>query len=103
MWSPSRQRGRDYRDRHLATGWTLAAVYRALKRALAREVFRALKGHCDIPNYTDLRPTRQAKNLTLTNAAKACYTWPARISDIEPGKRRDDTLAHRYRAWPTAA
>lgn len=97
------QRTRDYRDRHLATGKTLAAVYRSLKRALVREVFKALTGHCEIPNYTDLRPARQAKNLTLTNAAEACHTWPARISEIELGKRRDDNLAHRYREWLTAA
>lgn len=97
------QRTRDYRDRHLATGKTLAAVYRSLKRALVREVFKTLTGHCEIPNYTDLRPARQAKNLTLTNAAGACHTWPARISEIELGKRRDDNLAHRYREWLTAA
>lgn len=97
------QRTRDYRDRHLAAGWTLAAVYRSLKRALAREVYRALTGHCEIPNYTDLRPARQAKNLTLTNAAQACRTWPARISEIELGKRRDDSLAQTYRQWLQAA
>lgn len=86
------QRTRDYRDTHLEAGWTLAAVYRSLKRALAREVFRALTGHCEIPNYTDLRPARQAKNLTLTNAAEACQTWPSRISEIELGKKRNDDL-----------
>lgn len=97
------QRTRDYRDTHLDAGWTLAAVYRSLKRALTREVFKALTSHCAIPNYTDLRPSRQAKNLTLTNAAEACHTWPARISEIELGKRRDDNLAHRYREWLHAA
>ena len=97
------QRTRDYRDKHLDAGWTLAAVYRSLKRALAREVYRALTGHCEIPNYTDLRPARQAKNITLTNAAEACGTWPARISEIELGKRRSDDLANRYREWLTAA
>ena len=97
------QRTRDYRDKHLDAGWTLAPVYRSLKRALAREVYRALTGHCEIPNYTDLRPARQAKNITLTNTAEACGTWPARISEIELGKRRSDDLAHRYREWLTAA
>ena len=97
------QRTRDYRDNHLDAGWTLAAVYRALKRALAREVFRALTGHCDIPNYTDLRPTRQAKNLTLTTVAQHFNVWPAHISEIELGKRRDDTLAQNYREWLNAA
>ncbi|GAB2472172.1 IS110 family transposase [Luteococcus sediminum] len=97
------QRTRGYRDKHLDAGWTLAAVYRSLKRALVREVVRALTGHCQIPNYTDLRPTRQAKNLTLTTAAQHFNVWPARISDLELGKRRDDTLAHNYREWLKAA
>ncbi len=30
---------RAYRDSHLAKGWTNKAVYRALKRAVAREVY----------------------------------------------------------------
>ena len=97
------QRTRDYRDKHLAAGWSLAAVYRSLKRAVAREVFRALTGHCEIPNYTDLRPARQAKNLTLTTVAQHFNVWPAHISEIELGKRRDDTLAQSYREWLQAA
>lgn len=97
------QRTRDYRDKHLDAGWTLAAVYRALKRAVAREVFRALTGNCEIPNYTDLRPARQAKKLTLTHAAQHFNVWPAHISEIELGKRRDDTLAQNYREWLQAA
>jgi hypothetical protein len=61
-------RTRAYRDTHPAQGWTKKAVYRALKRAVAREVFRAVTGHCTIPDYSDLRPVRQAKNLTLSAA-----------------------------------
>jgi transposase len=94
---------RTYRDTHLARGWTRKAVYRALKRAVAREVFKALTGRCDIPDYTDLRPTRQAKNITITQAARHFTVWPAHISTIERGTRRDDTLATAYRQWLTAA
>lgn len=97
------QRTRNYRDQRLEAGWTLAAVYRALKRALARQVFKALTGDCAVPNYTDLRPARRAKNLTLTAAAEACSTWPARLSEIELGKKRNDDLADRYREWLQAA
>ena len=34
------ERTRAYRDTHLTTGWTKKAVYRALKRAVARDVNR---------------------------------------------------------------
>lgn len=94
---------RAYRDTHLARGWTKKAVYRALKRAVAREVFRALIGRCDIPDYSDLRPARQAKNITLTQVAHHFAVWPMHISTIERGTRRDDTLATAYREWLKAA
>lgn len=96
-------RTRAYRDDHLAKNWTKKAVYRSLKRAVAREIHRALSGHCAVPDYTDLRPARQAKNITLTTAANALHVWPARVGELELGRRRDDTFAHRYRAWLTAA
>lgn len=94
---------RAYRDSHLARGWTLKAIYRALKRAVAREIYRALVGRCHIPDYTDLRPARQAKNITLTQAAAHFGVWPMHISTIERGTRRDDNLAATYREWLTAA
>lgn len=94
---------RAYRDAHLAKGWTGKAVFRALKRAVAREVFRALTGRCDIPDYQDLRPARRAKNLTLTAAAAHLGVWPARVSELELGRRPNDELAARYRNWLQAA
>lgn len=94
---------RAYRDARLAKGWTLKAVFRALKRAVAREVFHALAGHCAVPDYSDLRPARRAKNLTLTAAATHLGVWPARIGELELGRRPNEELAARYRAWLTAA
>ena len=47
---------RAYRDAHLTKGWTLKAVCRALKRAVAREVFHALAGHCAVPGYSGPYP-----------------------------------------------
>lgn len=96
-------RTKTYRDTHLAKGWTLAAVYRALKRAVAREIYQALTGHCTVPDYSDLRPARTAKNITLTQAATALNTWPIRISELELGRRRNDELATHYRDWLHAA
>ena len=94
---------RAYRDTRLERGWTKKAVYRALKRAVAREIYRALIGRCPVPDYSDLRPTRQAKNITLTQAAKHFAVWPMNISTIERGTRRDDALAAAYRQWLQAA
>ena len=96
-------RTRAYRDSHLAKGWTNKAIYRALKRAVAREIYRALAGRCDVPDYSDLRPARQSKNITLTAAATDLNVWPATISQLELGQRRDDTLANTYRDWLNAA
>jgi transposase len=94
---------RAYRDAHLTQGWTIKAVFRALKRAVAREIFNTLTGHITVPDYSDLRPTRQAKNLTLTAAAKHLGVWPARIGELELGRRPNHHLATRYRAWLTTA
>ncbi len=92
-----------YRDERLAKGWTKKAVYRALKRAVVREVFRALIGRYEIPDHRDLRPARHAKNLTLAAAATGLNVWPSTLSDLELGKRRDDTLADTYRNWLSSA
>jgi transposase len=97
------QRTRAYRDTHLAKGWTKKAIYRTLKRAVAREIYRSLAGHCTVPDDSDLRPARRAKNITLTNAATALGVWPARVGELELGRRRDDDFANRYRQWLTAA
>ena len=94
---------RSYRDTHLAKGWTTKAVYRALKRAVAREIYRALAGRCEVPDYSDLRPARRAKNITLTAVATQLGVWPARVGELELGRRRDDEFANRYRAWLNAA
>lgn len=94
---------RAYRDQRLDRGWTPKAVFRSLKRAVAREVFHALAGHCAVPDYSDLRPARRAKNLTLTAAAAHLGVWPARVGELELGRRPDHDLATRYRDWLTAA
>lgn len=96
-------RTKAYRDAHLAKGWTKKAIFRALKRAVAREIFRALTGRCEIPDYSDLRPARHAKNLTLATVAAHLNVWPSAISDLERGTRRDDALTTAYRTWLQAA
>jgi transposase len=96
-------RTRAYRNERLAKGWTIAAVFRSLKRAIAREVFQALLGNCVVPDYSDLRPARRAKNLTLTAAAEHLGVWPARVGELELGRRPNHDLAQRYHEWLSAA
>lgn len=96
-------RTRAYRDEHLTRGWTKKAIYRSLKRAVVREIFRALVGRYDVPDHRDLRPARQAKNLTLAAAASHLAVWPSALSELELGTRRDDDLANTYRDWLLAA
>lgn len=97
------QRTRHYRDRRLTEGKTTKEIHRCLKHAIARKIYRALTGHCDVPDYSDLRPARQAKNITLTAAANHLGQWPTTISRLERGQARNDDLATRYRTWLTAA
>lgn len=94
---------RAYVVRQTAQGRSKKEILRLLKRAIAREMFRLLTQQCDIDDYRDLRPARQAKNITLTNAANHFGVWPTIISRLERGLKRDDTLATNYRQWLNAA
>lgn len=97
------KRTREYVTRQLATGRSKTEILRLLKRALAREVFRLLTHPCAVDDYSDLRPARQGKNITLTAAAQHFGVWPTVISRLERGLQRDDTLAATYRQWLAAA
>ena len=62
-------------------------------------MFRCLTTTVTVPDIADLRPLRQTKNITLTAAAHHFGVWPATISTLERGIRRDDALTHAYREW----
>ena len=96
-------RTRDYVVNQLANGRSKRDILRLLKRAIAREIFRLLTQQCDIDDYSDLRPARQTKNITVTAAPRHFGVWPTVISRIERGLQRDDTLANNYRQWLAAA
>ncbi|MFD7498130.1 transposase [Streptomyces sp. NPDC059832] len=93
-------RTREYVARQTAAGRTKKEFIRLLKRAIAREIFRYLTTPVTVPDVSDLRPARQAKNITLTAAAEHFGVWPAVISCIGRGTRRDDDLV---RALPGPA
>ncbi|MET4658434.1 MULTISPECIES: IS110 family RNA-guided transposase [Streptomyces] len=99
----SDSRTREYVARQTAAGRTKREIIRLLKRAIAREMFRCLTTTVAVPGIADLRPLRQSKNLTLTAAAQHLGVWPATISTLERGIRRDDDLTHAYRNWLQAA
>jgi transposase len=94
---------RDYVQRQLAKNRTKKDILRLLKRAIAREIFRLLTRPCPIDDYRDLRPTRQAKNITLATAANQFGVPLITVSRLERGHQRNDTLANNYRQWLTAA
>jgi hypothetical protein len=99
----SDERTRAYVQAQLAKGRSKLDILRLLKRAIAREIFRLLTQPCTVDDYSDLRPARQAKNITLATAADHFGLWPIDISRLERGLKRNDTLADNYRTWLTAA
>jgi transposase len=90
---------RNQRDR----GRDDTEILRLLKRAIARETYKSLTRGLTAPDLADLRPTRQAKNITITAAARALGTYPSKLSRTEHGTYPDYELATRYREWLTAA
>jgi transposase len=94
---------KDYVQRQQALGHNRMEILRKLKRAIAREIFKLLTRQIAVPEYADLRPTRQAKNITVTAAANHFGIWPTVISRIERGLQRDDAFADTYRNWLNAA
>ncbi len=97
------ERTKNYIAKKHTEGKSTKEALRCLKRAIAREVYKILINPPEIPRVDDLRPTRLARGITLQQAAEHFGVWPSHISEIERSKRRDDTLAHRYREWLNAA
>lgn len=94
---------RDYVARQRAIKRSTPEILRMLKRAIAREIFKSLTQGLAAPLLADLRPARQAKNITLTAAAAALDTYPSKLLRTERGTYPDYDLAHRYREWLAAA
>lgn len=97
------RRTREYVTKKRAEGHTTKEIIRCLKRAIAREVFTLLTNPVEVPRIDDLRPLRQTRRISLETAARELGVWPIKISNIERGKRRDDTFATTYRQWLTTA
>ena len=96
-------RTRTYVQAQRQRGRADTEILRLLKRAIARETYRSLTRALVAPELADLRPTRQAKNITITAAAKALGSSPNKISRTEHATYPDYDLATRYREWLNAA
>lgn len=89
-----------YAARRTQEGKSKKEILRCIKRAIAREAYRALTGRTTSPvRQDDLKAIRKKKNLTQMQAARALNTYPARISDIEHQRRPLRELTSRYRTW----
>ncbi|MBF6169798.1 IS110 family transposase, partial [Streptomyces gardneri] len=101
----SHARTREFVRTQRAKGRNDAEIRRILKRAIAREIFKSLTRGLAAPDLDDLRPARQAKNITLTAAAAAAAmdTYISKLARTELGTYPDYELAQRYRTWLTAA
>ncbi len=94
------ERTRAYVERRIGEGKSKREILRCLKRAIAREVYRALTiQHTETNQHQDLRHLRDSKRLTQAQAARALNTYPARISDIERQRRPLPELTARYEQW----
>ncbi len=95
------QRTKDYVAKRTAEGLSKKEIIRCLKRAIVREVYRVVCAQSSRPEPRDLRrpdlkQRRQAQHLTQAEVADRLGCAPARISDIETGKRPLTELAAAY-------
>jgi transposase len=95
-------RTREYAARLRVTGKSNKDVLRCLKRAIAREAFHLIAHPGPVPETADLRAMRHSRGATLVQAAMAIGAEPARLSELERGKRPDADLTKTYRQWLTA-
>ncbi|MFE7632348.1 IS110 family transposase [Kocuria sp. NPDC057446] len=97
------ERTQNYAGRLRANGKSKKDVLRCLKRAIAREAFHLIVHPEPVPATEDLRDLRHQRGATLVQAAMNIGAEPARLSELERGKRPNAELTTAYRAWLTAA
>lgn len=90
---------RDYVEKQMKRGRTKKEILRQLKRALCREIYRVLTRPQIIEDEINLRELRVSKGISQTQTAQALDTYPARISEIETGRRPQPALKDRYKRW----
>jgi transposase len=94
---------REFVQRQRELGRSTPEILRILKRALARQMFQQLTRPRPALGIDDLRPARQARNITLKAAAAALNVDPMTISRTERGLFITRDFANRYREWLNTA
>lgn len=77
---------RNFVQRQRERGRSTPEIFRIIKRALARDLFTHLTRPHERLDVHDLRPTRQAKNITISAGAQALGVAPMTISRTEGGQ-----------------
>ncbi len=92
---------RAYVTRQRAAGKTNPEILRQLKRALCREIYRALTTGIEVSTASpnQLRCLRESKGLSQSQAARALGVYPSRINDIEHQRRPLPGLKNQYENW----
>lgn len=95
------ERTRDYVQRRTREGLSKKEIMRCLKRAIVREIYQVLCLGRPVKQSSGLRSDefralRSEKGLSQTQVARKLGCAPARISDIETGKRRLSELKSTY-------
>jgi len=94
---------KEFAQRQRDKGRSTPEILRILKRAIAREMFKQLtRPHEDLAVH-DLRPARQAKNITIQAAASALGLGTSTISRTERGMFITPEIVSRYRDWLATA
>src|SRR5690625_1047681 len=101
------QRIKEYVAKRTAEGLSKKEIIRCLKRAIVREVYRIVCAQSSQPEPTDyrrpeLKRLRQARHLTQAQIAHRLGCAPARISDIETGRRQLKELTIAYENFSSA-
>ena len=89
----------EYVAKREAEGKNRKEIIRCLKRHIAREIYRLLTNPHPTPNCARLRSRRLQAGITITQAAQALRTHPARISALETGRDHNHQRATRYQKW----
>ncbi len=102
------ERTRNYVQRRTKEGLSKKEIMRCLKRAIAREIYQVLCVGRSVDQPSRLRgeefkARRLEKALSQTQVAEKLGCSPARISDIETGKRRLLELKIAYEEFLKAA
>ena len=84
---------KEYVAKRTAEGKSKREIMRCLVRYAAREIYRQITNPGPEPGNSDLRPRRTTLGVSISMAARALGQWPSKLSLLQRGLLRNDTLA----------